>query len=399
MKKILSITLLYAQFSFSQGIQFFEGTFEDALSKAKSEGKLVFVDAFTIWCGPCKWLSREVFPDEELGAFYNKNFISIQLDMERGEGIEFSEKYAVRAFPTLIFFEANGKEIHRLIGAREAARLLSETREIMIEDNRFASLKSRVESTDSPDKNDLRKYLIASGQQGKTEVGRMKKYLSQMNDEDWKDIEILELIVELSYESEDCSDIFTQSIFQNYHTIVSALEANPGYREQFDRFIYQKLAQSYSRKIDDNTFDHTNAENFIKRNKNLFNKKRIQLLAERLANKNQNNPGKLLSIDHLIFKKYEENPQVLNNAAWEIFKNPDASKKELKYALIWIRKSVNIDEKYYNTDTLAHLLFKAKKYKEAEKWAIRSIDHGKKEGEDITLTEILLTNIQSTANK
>ncbi|MFN3952114.1 MAG: thioredoxin family protein [Thermaurantimonas sp.] len=399
MKKILFLVLLCFDLSYGQGIEFLEGSFEDALTKAKLEGKLVFVDAYTTWCGPCKWLSKEVFPDEELGAFYNKNFISIQLDMERGEGIEFAEKYAVRAFPTLIYFDANGKEIHRLLGAREAARLLAETREIMIEDNRFISLKNRVESTNSPDKNDLRKYLVASGQQGNIDDDRMKKYLSQMKDEDWKDLDILELIIEISAESEDCSDIFTQGIFQNYHTIVSALDASQGYRKQFDQFIYQKLAQSFSRKIDDKTFDNSYAENFVKHNENLFDKERIRLLAERRAQKNQNDPKKLLNIDHLLFEKYEENPDVLNNAAWEVVKNPDATKKQLRYALSWAQKSVNIDENFYNTDTLAHLLFRLKRYEEAKKWATRSIELGIDGGEDVTLTEILLSRIKSKGNK
>ena len=35
------------------GVDFFEGSFEDALAHAAQEEKMVFVDVYTIWCGPC----------------------------------------------------------------------------------------------------------------------------------------------------------------------------------------------------------------------------------------------------------------------------------------------------------------------------------------------------------
>ena len=398
MKKILFLVLLCFDLSYGQGIEFLEGSFEDALTKAKLEGKLVFVDAYTTWCGPCKWLSKEVFPNEELGVFYNENFISIQIDMEQGEGIEFAKKYSVRAYPTLIYFDENGNEIHRLLGARDALRLLNETRDLMVEENRFISLKQRVKTSKSLEKKDLRKYLIASGQQADIDIDNMRLYLNQMTEDDWKDLEILEIILELSHESDDCNDLFTQGIFNNYETLISALEIYPDYKNELNRFIYQKLAKSFSRKIDDRNFDNSSAESFLKVHRNKFDKKRIVLMAERIAQKNQNNPKKLLKIDRILLGKYEDNPQILNNAAWEVFTNQDASEKELKYALSWAQKSVKIDEKYYNTDTLAHLLFKAGKLDEARKWAERSIHLGKKEGTDVSLTELLLSNINNKIN-
>lgn len=393
MKNVFLSPLFCLNLIFAQGIQFFEGSFDDALKKAQLEGKLVFVDAYTTWCGPCKWLANEVFPNEELGDFYNKNFISIQLDMEKGEGIEFARKYSVKGYPTLIYFDENGKEVHRLLGARDAGTLLKLTQEIMDEDNRFSTLKRRVESSDLLDKKELRKYLIASGQQGDIDIHRTKLYLSQMSSDDWRDLEILDLIIGLSEDSEDPNDVFMQGIFENYTTILSALNMYPDLQKFFKRFIDQKLAQSLAKKIDDKKFDNSLAENFLRLNQKTLDKKRIMLMAERTARKNQNNLKKLLRIDHVLLEKYEDNPDILNNSAWEVYTNQDASRKELKYALSWARKSVSLDEKYYNTDTLAHILFRLGRFEEAKIWAERSIDLGKKEGLDVTLTEILLSNI------
>ena len=70
-----------------QGIIFFEGTWKEALEKAKKEDKLVFVDSYTTWCGPCIKMAKNVFTQESVGSFYNQNFINIKLDMEKEDGV------------------------------------------------------------------------------------------------------------------------------------------------------------------------------------------------------------------------------------------------------------------------------------------------------------------------
>ena len=119
MKKIIitAIIALFTLNSYSQGIEFFNGTFDEALTKAKSENKLLFVDFYTEWCGPCKKMSAEIFPKPKIGEFFNKHFVSLKLDAEKGEGIEISKKWEVKGFPTLIFFNNDGTENKRLVGA------------------------------------------------------------------------------------------------------------------------------------------------------------------------------------------------------------------------------------------------------------------------------------------
>mgnify|MGYP000949200888 CR=1 FL=1 len=98
------------------GIIFFSGTWQQCLDKAKKEKKLVFLDAYADWCGPCKMMKHKTFTDKKVGEFYNKYFLNIALDMEKGEGPQLAEKYQVTAYPTLLFFNSDGQIIGKAVG-------------------------------------------------------------------------------------------------------------------------------------------------------------------------------------------------------------------------------------------------------------------------------------------
>jgi thiol-disulfide isomerase/thioredoxin len=112
--------------TFAQGIDFFHGTWEEALAKSEAEGKLIFVDAYTTWCGPCKRMSADVFPLEEVGDVFNANFINVKLDMEKEESSSFREVHRVRAYPTLFFINARNEAVHTTVGGKQAASLITE---------------------------------------------------------------------------------------------------------------------------------------------------------------------------------------------------------------------------------------------------------------------------------
>lgn len=125
--KLLFTTLLISFLGltgFSQGIQFHEGTWEEALEKAKQEERLIFVDAYASWCGPCKRMASTVFVHETVGQYYNANFINVKIDMERGEGPMFGQKYPVSAYPTLFFIDPDGELVHKQVGGQNVESFL-----------------------------------------------------------------------------------------------------------------------------------------------------------------------------------------------------------------------------------------------------------------------------------
>jgi thioredoxin 1 len=106
------------------GIQFIEDNWNKALDQAKKENKLIFLDAYASWCGPCKLLKRKTFPDKQAGEFFNKNFINVAVDMEKGEGPALGAKYRVTAYPTLIITDADGNIVTYTQGYMSAKQLI-----------------------------------------------------------------------------------------------------------------------------------------------------------------------------------------------------------------------------------------------------------------------------------
>jgi thioredoxin-related protein len=136
---ILAIVILYAfvpkrnsnneftnvnKINSENGIQFVEPNWAKAIEQAKKEKKMIFVDAYTTWCGPCRMLKQNTFPDKAAGDFFNKHFINIALDMEKGDGLAFAEKYQIRAYPTLLIMDADLKSSSIAEGYMNPAQLL-----------------------------------------------------------------------------------------------------------------------------------------------------------------------------------------------------------------------------------------------------------------------------------
>ena len=121
MKKILlfTLSLFITLVSYSQGIEFEHGTWAEVLEKAKSTNKPIFIDVYTSWCGPCKAMSKEVFPLAEVGKEYNTNFICYSIDAEKGEGVTIANLYEVNSYPTYLFLKAD-KSLIMKSGSRMA---------------------------------------------------------------------------------------------------------------------------------------------------------------------------------------------------------------------------------------------------------------------------------------
>ena len=87
------------------GINFSHQSWSEVVAKAKAENKLIFIDFYTQWCGPCLNMAQNVFTLPAIGAYYNSHFVCAKIDAENGEGVTLAKKYGIYSYPTYIFVD------------------------------------------------------------------------------------------------------------------------------------------------------------------------------------------------------------------------------------------------------------------------------------------------------
>jgi tetratricopeptide (TPR) repeat protein len=149
-------------------VAWFHGSLDEALAKARTEGKLVLMDVGAYWCPPCHRLDEEVFVRPEVGQRLGAGYVALHVDAEKGEGPELCERYHVQAYPTVLVLEATGVEKGRIVDFLPAQALLTALDRIEQGGNVLAELALAVEN----DPDDLAKryalahaYLLAADAQ------------------------------------------------------------------------------------------------------------------------------------------------------------------------------------------------------------------------------------------
>lgn len=100
-------------------------TYEKALAKAKEEKKVVMVDFNATWCGPCKMLDKNTFPDQEVNKMLTSKTVAIKVDVD--EDPKLAQKYKITGIPCLVFINGDGKEVGRLEGFMEPGDFLDQS--------------------------------------------------------------------------------------------------------------------------------------------------------------------------------------------------------------------------------------------------------------------------------
>lgn len=199
MKKIillLSLAIL-SVVAMGQGIRFEKGTFDQALAKAKAEGKMVFIDCYAVWCGPCKWMANNVFTEPEVGAYFDKYFVAMKLDVERGEGPAIKTRYAIEGLPGYLFMDSDGNVVYRGSGSMPKEKfmaLLEEARVAAADPNSVGRMAARY-AMEKNNEQFLKEYLdklAASKSAGYYEV--VEQYLKVQKSMDPKSGEMVNFL-------------------------------------------------------------------------------------------------------------------------------------------------------------------------------------------------------------
>ncbi len=165
----------------AEGIRFFEGSWEEALAEAKRTDRPIFVDAYAVWCGPCKKMAAEVFPDEKVGEFYNKHFVNVKYDAEKGEGLKFREKYPISAFPTLFYIDYTGEVLQQVKGAQSVDAFIELGRKALSRIDRSGQYAEAYEKGER-DPELILNYVRALNKSGKPSLKIANDYLRTQKD-------------------------------------------------------------------------------------------------------------------------------------------------------------------------------------------------------------------------
>lgn len=126
-------------------IKFLENpTWSTVLEQAKKENKMIFLDAYATWCGPCKQMDAETYTNQAVADFYNANFINVKYDMEKGEGAMLADRYYVSAYPNLIFINPDGVMLHKGVGFLDADDFLALAKTAKDPETQFFTLKKKA---------------------------------------------------------------------------------------------------------------------------------------------------------------------------------------------------------------------------------------------------------------
>lgn len=122
MYKILMAVLLLLAFAGGakaqhRSIQFEHSSWAQVMKKARQEKKMIFIDAYTSWCGPCKLMVKEVFTRDEVADYYNKHFVCIKYDVEKEKAIPMNNRYGINCYPTFLYLTPEGEVVHKVVGS------------------------------------------------------------------------------------------------------------------------------------------------------------------------------------------------------------------------------------------------------------------------------------------
>ena len=386
MKKLAILSSLFiGALAWAQGIKFEEGNFASILAKAKKENKLVFIDAYASWCGPCKLMVKNIFPLKTVGDYYNSHFINAKIDMEKGEGVDIAKKYNVKAFPTYLFIDGNGEAVHRTLGYVEEKDFIQFAKDAEDPNKRLTSLKLQFEKGEKDP--EFLKNLAGLTMYNDAEfAGKvLDRYFEQKKELDQDDVQIL-----LAGTQSTESPLY--KIFQQKKNDIVKFFPEDRY-EKFDKSVKLNTISKKAYNADTKTW---NDSYFITETQKLMSKEDAEKALKRAkasrALKNKDIP----TYEKLALEIYQDYSAAssgeLNSLAWNFFENI-TNKSSLEKAVAWAQESVKKDQNFANTDTLANLYNKMGDKKNAKMWAEKSIELAKSSGEDSSDTEKLLKSL------
>ena len=390
MKKTLTSLFIFVfLLSFAQeSINFENLTFKEILAKAKREKKLVFLDAYASWCGPCKLMEKNVFPLPAVKAYYNANFINARFDMEKGEGRDIAMKYQVRSYPSYLFLNGDGEVVMKnygYMGEEDFIAIAKEANNPLLTKGNPKELFEKGESDPA--------FLLNMMRQNAQTDYELAKKVSERYFKGKKNQQLTrDDIGMLLYFVKSPSDSNYQIFKERKQDIVK--EMSEDIYNQFDVNI--KISKVMESSLNQNT-GIINDDYFFKNAIPLVGKVEAETALNRMKVIYYPNVGNFKEYEKAALQYYRNandfDTEELLKAAW-IFSEHVDTKSSLKQAEEWAEKAVMKAETAENTYILAKIYDKTGKKANAKIYAEMSKSLAEQQGKDSSAATQLLQNLK-----
>lgn len=352
-------------------------------SDAKKNKKLIFLDAYTDWCGWCKEMDKNTFSDKAIGGMMNQYFVNYKLEMEKEElGQKIALKYAITSFPTFLVFNSEGTLVYTIVGYQAPADFMK-TMFNLINPSLLETRPGYSDNFNEDQYPDF--YLKAMGMKGKKkfpEADDFNKWISKNNDFSKEvNFTVLKRFYYLANEK-------TQTLFWEQRFKIDSLYGHDFANALANNLTFIRVSQ-FAKEKKDSDFESFLAEKLpvLDDKEETGNAYRIYYYG---ASSNWSKLNKLLTAK---YKKDGIQPVTYwNQKCWDIYEQSNDSALIIK-AIDWIAEVCQEDDDYNYLDTYAALLYKSGNLVAAKEMAGVAINKGKAENLKVKGTEELLEKI------
>ncbi|MDB5226250.1 MAG: hypothetical protein JWN78_443 [Bacteroidota bacterium] len=346
MKKIIFMLMFIPLLSMAEesGIIFeHDVSWQQILDKAKKENKFILLDAYTTWCGPCKWMTKEVFPKPEVGAVVNPKYVSTKFDMEKGEGLELAKKYEVRNYPTYLFFDPNGNLVHRSLGSMPAEDFIRVCKDALDSTKQYVTLRQKY-LKGQQDSLFLREFaFVAENAQDSLSKIAMMKYFKANNNQ--LNSNTIQFMFALTSSVRDTSFNILLHHKEEFYKVIGKDEVD----NRIEELVWSEARKASKKGTDPEAFKKV-IQQYIPEKTEMLSAEFEMSLLWRKSNFKEYLPKALAFVDKYCQNDFDRLDGIATNLL-EYYKDKTVLQKALKMAL----RSVELKSNFDNNSTVAQL--------------------------------------------
>jgi len=368
------------------GIQFRNITFEQALEAAKTEHKPIFVHGYADWCHFCEYMKDSVYPKQEVGDFFNSNFICVRIDMEK-EGKEMNKTLKAHTFPTYLFYDTNGELMHRAAGRRYRQPFMELGREALDPRRQMRTFKNKYESgTATPAETQF--YFRMQEVAGMDAQLMLNDYLMKVSDADFLNANSWRIIYDIL---KDPTLPVMKRILGNKKAIEGTYTADSINNKLIN--LYNSYLTSFVQLLDSNGYEA--AKKNILRTNGLDIAEKICAYGDLNKFKMKSDWESYKTAGKLFVEKYAmDDSRRLNDVAMILYQHFSGDKELMSAVEQWVQHSISISDSYKSNHLLASVQFMLGKKDAAMKSANHAIELAQRDHNDYSQTTQLIAVIQ-----